>query len=267
MASSVFYQEKRGLIIGINKYPRDSDSLQYCINDATDFNNTLQQIGFETSFGLDCNFEELKMKIDNFVETIKDNDLVLFYFAGHGKQSGDENYLLPSDYHYNYLGHENDYIANHAINVKYITDKIDRKKCRITIYLFDCCRLKTKMRTRAMNANQGLGPIAIKLQTLVVFACAPNEYVLDETWNNRNGSLMENLLKHITTLDKDIEEIMKKVTFAVNQQTGGIQLPYRTSSLASEVYLVTKNDQGKDIFFFVKFESRFFQYRNRSKCD
>jgi uncharacterized caspase-like protein len=257
MASSVVYQRKRALIIGINKYLRNP--LQYCINDATDFNNTLQQIGFKTSFGLDCTLNELKMKIDKFVETIQDHDLVLFYFAGHGKQSGDENYLLPSDYDYDYFGHENDYIVNHAINVKYITDKIDRKKCRITIYLFDCCRLKTK-RTRAIDANQGLGPIAIKLQTLVVFACAPNEAVLDETWNNRNGSLTENLLKYITKPDKDIEEIMKKVTFAVNQQTGGIQLPYRISSLAGDVYLVTTNDQGRARYFsFLKFESRFFQ--------
>jgi hypothetical protein len=183
------------------------------------------------------------MKIDEFVKTIQDGDLVLFYFAGHGQQSGDENYLLPSDYHYNHFGHESDYIVSHAINVKYIIDEIDSKKGRITIYLFDCCRLKTKMRTRGTDANQGLGPIPIKLQTLVVFACAPNEAVLDETWNNRNGSLMENLLKHITTPDKDIEEIMKKVTVAVNRQTGGIQLPYRTSSLIDDVCLVTKNGE------------------------
>jgi uncharacterized caspase-like protein len=250
MASSVVaYRRKRGLIIGINKYLRNSDSLQYCINDATDLNTTLQHIGFETSLELDCNYNELKNKIDEFAKKIERDDLVLFYFAGHGKQNEDENYLLPSDYDYDYLGDEHDYIVNHAINVKYIMKKIDSRKCRITIYLFDCCRLKTKTRTRAMPPeNQGLAPIAAKLQTLVVFACAPGEATLDETWNNRNGSFIENLLNNITTPDKDIEEIMKKVAGAVNQQTSGVQLLYRTSSLLGEVYLVTKNNRGKDTF-------------------
>jgi hypothetical protein len=250
MASSVVdYRRKLGLIIGINKYLCNSDSLQYCINDATDLNTTLQRIGFETSLELDCNYNELENKIDEFAKKIERDDLVLFYFAGHGKQNEEENYLLPSDYDYDYRGDEHDYIVNHAINVKYIMKKIDSKKCRITIYLFDCCRLKTKMRYRAMLENQGLGPIAAKRQTLVVFACAPGEATLDETWNNRNGSFIENLLKNITTPDKDIEEIMKKVAGDVNQQTAGVQLPYRTSSLVGEVYLVTKNNPGKDVFF------------------
>jgi uncharacterized caspase-like protein len=249
MASSVVtYRRKRGLIIGINKYLRNSDSLQYCISDATDLNTTLQRIGFETSLELDCNYNELENKIDEFANKIECDDLVLFYFAGHGKQNEDENYLLPSDYDYDYRGDEHDYIVNHAINVKYIMKKIDSKKCRITIYLFDCCRLKTKMRHRAMPENQGLAPISAKLQTLVVFACAPGEVTLDETWNNRNGSFIENLIKNITTPDKDIEEIMKKVAGDVNQQTSGVQLPYRTSSLVGEVYLVTKNNRGKDVF-------------------
>jgi hypothetical protein len=249
MASSVVaYQRKRGLIIGINKYSRDSDSLQYCINDATDLNTTLQRIGFKTSLQLDCNYNKLKNQIDEFATTIERDDLVLFYFAGHGQQNEDENYLLPSDYDYDHLGDEHNYIVDHAINVKYIMKKIDSKKCRITIYLFDCCRLKTVRRHRSMRENLGLAPIAAKLQTLVVFACAPGEATLDETWNNRNGSFIENLLKNITTPDKDIEEIMKKVAGDVNQQTAGIQLPYRTSSLVGEVYLVTKNNRGKDVF-------------------
>jgi hypothetical protein len=99
-------------------------------------------------------------------------------------------------------------MKNKTINVKYVINEIDNKKYRFKIYLFDCCRSKIKEeKKRAMDANHSLTPIAAKLQTLIVFACASDESVLDETLNERNGSSIENLLKHITTCDKNIEEI------------------------------------------------------------
>jgi uncharacterized caspase-like protein len=240
MSASVTYQRKRALIIGINEYPRDS--LQYCINDATDLKEALQRIKFDVTAGINCNRNEFYHIVDTFVGTIKRNDLVLFYFAGHGKQMGDQNYLLPSDYNYDYRGHERDYIANHAINVQYITQKIDHIKCRVTIYIFDCCRKLIK--TRATNATQGLLPMNAPSQTLIVFACAPGKAVQDETQNNRNGSFIQNLLKYIIIPNKDVEEIMRNVAGDVNLQTGGFQLPYRTSSLTEKVCLVASSDQG-----------------------
>ncbi|CAF1327024.1 unnamed protein product [Adineta steineri] len=242
MASSVSYKRKIGLVIGINKYPRDV--LQYCINDANDLANTLQRIGFQISLGLDCNLSEFLKKIDTFIKTIERDDLVLFYFAGHGKQNEDENYLLPSDYNYDYSGHERDYIVNNAINVKYIMNKIEDKKSRITIYLFDCCRFK--IRTRDPDNKQGLSSINAPAQTLVVFACAPGKAVLDETQNNKNGSFIENLLKHISTSNEHIEEVMRNVADDVHRQTEGFQLPHRTSSLTGKVYLVTYNNQASE---------------------
>lgn len=252
MASPVIYRRKLGFIIGIDEYVQDKDKLKYCINDASDLNVALQKIGFETILGLNWNYQQFLERFNQFVENIKHDDLVLFYFAGHGKQSEEENFLLPSDYDYDYLRHEDDYIVDHAINAKYIIKKIDAKKCRVTIYLFDCCRLKTKQRTRAMP-NQGLATIVPKLQTLIVFACAPGEVTLDETWNGRNGSFIENLLKHVTASDKDIEDVMRKVARDVHHQTRGVQQPFRTASLIGEVYLITQNSPSNKIYFLLKF--------------
>ncbi|CAF1078408.1 unnamed protein product [Didymodactylos carnosus] len=243
MGSPILYGQKRALVIGINNYPRES--LNYCINDANDLGTTLESIGFCVLPALDCNFSNLYHMIDTFADTILRDDLVLFYFAGHGKQSSDENYLLPSDYNFDNRGSERDYIVNNAINVKYIMEKIDRKKYRVAIYLFDCCR--NRIRTRAINTSQGLLPMIGSSQTLIVFACAPGSAVQDETRNNRNGSFMENLLKHITKPNKHIEKIMKDVADDVNLQTGGFQLPHRSSSISGKVFLVLNNDQGQDV--------------------
>jgi uncharacterized caspase-like protein len=240
MTSSVIYRNKRALIIGINSYA--VDPLLYCINDATDLKTTLRDINFDVSLALNCKLVEFYDTVDTFAKTIQRDDLALFYFAGHGKQMEDHNYLIPSDYCYDYRGLERDYISQHALNVKYIMKKIDDRKCRVTIYLFDCCRNFVKL--RAMNANQGLLSMNAPSQTLIVYACAPGNAVQDETRNNRNGSFIENLLKYIATPNKDIEEIMKDVARSVHLQTIGFQLPYRTSSLTESVYLFTNRSQG-----------------------
>ncbi|UJR14329.1 hypothetical protein I4U23_001325 [Adineta vaga] len=105
---------KRALIIGINKYLCYSS--KYCVNDANDLSMTLQRIGFETHIAFDCNLREFGDHINQFLQLIQPNDVVLFYFAGHGKYNRYEYYLLPSDYIYNLRTDQYDYIIRNAIN-------------------------------------------------------------------------------------------------------------------------------------------------------
>ncbi|CAF3498457.1 unnamed protein product [Rotaria sp. Silwood1] len=210
MASSVVYRRNRALLIGVNKYRRDP--LQYCVNDAEDLSTNLRFIDFDITLELNCAVNQFYKIIDRFVDTIQHDDLVLFYFAGHGKQSEDENYLLPLDYDYNFRSHERDYITKHAINVQYIMKKIDDKMCCVTIYIFDCCR--DLIKTRAKHMKQGLSPMHTPPKIF-----------------DRNGIFIENLLKYIAKSNHDIEDIMRNVACDVNSQRGGFQLPYRISSL------------------------------------
>ncbi|CAF1275217.1 unnamed protein product [Rotaria sordida] len=225
MTSSVVYRQKHALIIGINNYLLNP--LEYCINDAEDLEKILQRIDFHVLLGIDCNLYKFYSIIDIFTNRIQQDDLILFYFAGHGKQMKDDDYLLPVDYYllpvdyyYDYRGNEQDYIIKHAINVKHM------------------------IRTRSLNSNHNLLFMNGSSQTLIVFACAPGNAVQDETRNNRNGSFMENLLKHITIPNKDIEEIMKQVADDVNKQTDGFQLLHRISSWLGKVFLVQNKNQG-----------------------
>jgi uncharacterized caspase-like protein len=183
MASNITYQRKRALVVGINKYPRNP--LNYCLNDAKDFSKVLQRIGFEVSLGINCNRSEFLDITESFVGSIQRTDLTLFYFAGHGKQNQDNNYLLLSDYDYDYSTTEDNYIVKHGINAQYIMKQIDDRQCRITIYLFDCCRNNVK--TRAMGVNQGLLPMYGPSETFIGYSCGPGKAALDETKNGRNG--------------------------------------------------------------------------------
>src|SRR5579871_4618633 len=86
---------KRALIIGNQSYTKQP--LTNSVNDANDLDKALRTIGFDIELGIDCTLDEMTGLIDTFTDQIKDQDLVLFYFAGHGVQFQGENYLLPVD--------------------------------------------------------------------------------------------------------------------------------------------------------------------------
>ncbi|CAF4592294.1 unnamed protein product, partial [Rotaria sp. Silwood2] len=240
MALAVPYLRKRALIIGINSYSKDP--LKCCINDAEDLKTTLEHVEFTASLGRDCNRDEFYGMVNTFVSGIERTDLTLFYFAGHGKQNNNENYLLPSDYDYDYRGSERDYIAEHAINAQYIMKKIDDKRCRITVLIFDCCR--KPVRDRGPNL-QGLSAMHASSHTFIAFSCAPGKTALDETTNGRNSIFTGSLLNHISTPHAHIEDIFLNVASEVQLQSGGFQRPFRSTDLAEKVYLVTNNVSGR----------------------
>ncbi|CAF3468697.1 unnamed protein product, partial [Rotaria socialis] len=240
MTSSPVYQCKRALIIGINTY--QNNSLNYCINDAKDLMTTLNRIGFkEVLLGVDCKRTKFLQMVETFAGRIKPTDLTLFYFSGHGKQYENENYLLPSDYDYDYSTRESIYLLDNAVSVQYIMKKIYHRYCPVTIFIFDCCR--TNVRTKGGSDQQGLSPMHASPETLIAYACAPGAVAVDETRNGRNGYFAEHLLKHIATPNNDIEDILKIVAREVKLQTSGFQVPFRTSSLTEKVCLVTSNVQ------------------------
>ncbi|CAF4139831.1 unnamed protein product [Rotaria sp. Silwood2] len=232
--SSNVYERKRALVIGIDNYTRNP--LKYCINDANDLKATLEHMTFEVTAGFDCNQDEFRKTVETFANGIQRTDLTLFYFAGHGKQLDNNNYLLPLEY--NYRGkRECEYIANHSIDVKFVMDEIEKKNGCITVFIFDCCR--NYVSTRNIDMQLGLSPMNAPPETLIVFSCAPGRATLDETRNEKNGIFMGNLLKRIATLNTHIEDIFMNVAHDVKLQTGGFQQPYRTSSLTEKLYFVS----------------------------
>jgi hypothetical protein len=243
MASSTHRQQKLALIIGINKYP-DPDQLHYCINDAMDIAAKLESIKFRVTLGIDYDKNKFNDLINDFAENITQGDLILFYFAGHGKQFEDKNYLLPADYSFDHSCGEREYIEKNSINAQYILHKIARQKPHVTICILDCCRSYVKM--RGTNSQQGLAAIKGPPESLIVFSCGFDQGAIDDTLNARNGIFTEHLLKYITAPDRDIETVLR-IT-ARDIKTKGFMLPSRVSCLTQEVYLVTQNFEGNNIF-------------------
>lgn len=106
-ANDMRYSKKIGIVVGINEYQDDRiPDLDLAVSDA----DTVQQLlkafyGFEKVYVLfneNANFKNLQAFISDTLKKAGSNDLVVFYFAGHGNQvtnieGTDEGYLLPCD--------------------------------------------------------------------------------------------------------------------------------------------------------------------------
>ncbi|CAF3709296.1 unnamed protein product [Rotaria sp. Silwood1] len=89
-------QRKLALVIGIGEY-ENFDQLSNPENDANDMSHALKSIGFTVTMELHLKRVEMKHALVKFEDSIQPGDMVLFYFAGHGTQWEDQNYLLPKD--------------------------------------------------------------------------------------------------------------------------------------------------------------------------
>ena len=76
-------RRKIALVVGIGDYRR-MEKLKNAVNDAESMATTLAEIGFNVTTAVNLERKEFRQKFERFRDTIQRDDLVLFYFAGHG---------------------------------------------------------------------------------------------------------------------------------------------------------------------------------------
>ena len=88
-------ESRVALVIGNNNYTTFS-KLSSPINDATDVAKALEKLDFNVISLFDGNRDQMFKKINSFRDLIKNCDVALFYYSGHGVQSTNgDNYLIP----------------------------------------------------------------------------------------------------------------------------------------------------------------------------
>ncbi len=98
-AVSMFAQngERRiALVIGNSAYPGGS-ALKNPVNDANLMARTLQGLGFTVIKRVNTSKAQLEKAIYEYSRSLKNYDVALFYYAGHGIQVDGKNFLVPID--------------------------------------------------------------------------------------------------------------------------------------------------------------------------
>lgn len=234
---------RKALIIGNNSYTRNP--LKNCVNDANDLDDKLRTLDFQVKKGINCTREKLVLLIKEFRNSIQQQDLVLFYFAGHGVQYNGQNFLLPVDAEDQI--EEDEDIETTSINAQITLDRVAVKTSYITILILDCCRiykLPSDGKYRGGEAGiAGLHDMKPPWGSLIQFASGPGSIALDVSSGNNNGLYTKHLLKHIDTPNVDLESILKIVNGGVFLESHRKQIPqYVSTIMIPEPIYLNKQD-------------------------
>jgi hypothetical protein len=218
------------LIIGNGDY-ESANKLPNAIHDAEDIEDRLKRFGFLTQLVTDATNQEMDRALKSFQKLLKKAEVALFFFAGHGIQVTDENFLVAVD-----SDLEDEITARHSsLSLNRVIETLEQGEASTNVVLLDACRDNPFRSAWARSsAKRGLAPVYVPRGTLLAYATSPGQYASDG--KGRNGEYTAALLQHIDAVDCSIEIMLKRVRNTLNGATGGKQITWEHTSLAGEFY-------------------------------
>ncbi|MEO8386299.1 MAG: caspase family protein [Betaproteobacteria bacterium] len=216
------------LVIGNAAYK--DDKLLNPVNDALDMAALLKQSGFEVIHRENASLREMHLALREFGDRLGRETLGLLFFAGHGVQVRGRNYLLGVDAD---IGRE-DEVAFNALDLQAVLEKMDTARNHTNLIILDACR-NNPFASRFKLTNNGLAQIDAPPGTVVAFSTAPGSVAADGT--GRNGLYTQHLLAQLGKPGVRIEDAFKQVRVAVRKDSNGLQTPWESTSLESELIL------------------------------
>ena len=228
--------DRVALVIGNSAY-RHTPALANPRNDAADVAGSLRKLGFDVVSGLDLDRLGMENAIRNFAAKSRGAKVIAFFYAGHGLQVDNVNYLVPVDAK---IGSTAD-LNFAAVSLDYVLRQMDAEQ-RINLVFLDACRdnpltqsMDRKLATRSAAVGAGLASIKGSIDTMIAFATQPDNVALDG--DGRNSPFTAALLKHLQTPGLEISSVLKRVRTDVVALTKEKQIPWDHSSLRSDVVL------------------------------
>jgi WD40 repeat protein len=222
-------QKRIALLIGNGTYL--NSSLANPENDAREFKNALLQFGFEVLEFENLNQSQMKKAIDEFGQKLKNYDVGLFYYAGHGIQSKGYNYLIPVDAS---LSSELQ-VEYDCVQADRVLGVMEASGTKVNILILDACRNNPFERswTRAVS-GKGLAYMNAPSGTLIAYATAPGSTASDGS--GKNGLYTSAILESIKIPNITILQMFQNVRSIVSQKSNKLQIPWESTSLTGDFY-------------------------------
>jgi len=220
-------ERRIALVIGNSKYK--NSPLKNPENDAKSIAIKLREFDFEVIEIVNQNRIEIYKAIKRFGEKLKQSDVGLFYYAGHGMQVNGENYLIPI----NSPIESEDEVPYNAINAKEILAKMESARSSVNIVILDACR-NNPFPSSFRSNSRGLARIDAPVGTLIVYSTAPGQVAADG--DGENGLFTNHLLKQMSKANTDIRDVIMATRADVIEATSGNQVPWESSSLVNKFY-------------------------------
>ena len=242
-SGAAFAERRVALVVGNAQYA-NTNALRNPDNDADDIGAMLRQLGFEVIVGKDLDQQSFARQIDEFSRVLDGADVGLFFYAGHGVQLNDKNYLVSTN-----AKLESEFLVpTETIELDAII-RLMESRAAVNLVFLDACRnnpLAENLRRsliagrRAVSLGRGLAKVeATGHDTLIAFSAAPGQEASDG--DTRNSPFAASLLKHAPRPGLEVSVMLKLVAADVRQATRNAQRPQQLSDMTQAFYF-TKED-------------------------
>ena len=227
--------EKRvALVIGNGSYTHIAH-LPNVANDAAAMTALFKAAGFDAvDVRQNLGVSELRHALREFASRTTDADTAVIFYAGHGIEVGQVNYLVPVDAR---LIADID-VEDEAVPLDRVLQVMEPAK-HLRLVILDACRenpfAKSMKRTVAgRSVGRGLGRIDPSTgDALIAFATKPN--AIAEDGKGPNSPFTAALVKHLLTPGLDLRIALGRVRDEVRANTVSSQEPYVTGSLGGSI--------------------------------
>jgi len=223
--------KRLALVIGNAKY-LSGGSLKNPVNDAKLMSQTLKDLGFEVKLLTNAGLKEMQKSAIDFTTKVKNYDVALFYYAGHGVQVNGVNFLVPVD-----AKMENELSAKYeAFDISDINYAFSQNIENLNIMILDACR-DNPFRSWMRGSNNGfVAPGNQAAGTIIAFATREGETASDGTGDN--GLFTEKLVQQLK-IPQNITEVFQNTRVDVLDASNNIQCPSLESvKLFPELYFL-----------------------------
>ncbi len=233
-------EERIALIIGNAAY-RKIDPLDNAVNDARLLAQTIQKAGFKVTLHENLGRDGLVNALHEFSTRLGEKTIAVVYYAGHGLQLRDRNYLIPVDAEIR----SEDEIPITGVDISFILGRMSHARSRINIVVLDACR-NNPFAGRTGPAARGLAQMDAPVGTLLAFATAPGKLAADND-GGAHSLYATHLAKNLLTPGLPVELMFKRVRASVVRDSKQTQVPWESSSLQGEFAFVPGVAQASEI--------------------
>ena len=205
----VTYANRKALVIGNDLYTH-VPKLNNAGADADAMAKSLEAVGYKVFKHLNLNEKKFKQAVRDFRQNLTGGDEVLFFYAGHGVQLGNANYLLPIDVQ----GDQEDQVKDDAILLQKVLDDLEEKKTKFALAVIDACRDNPfKSKGRAIG-GRGLAPTSAATGQMIMFSAGSGQQALDRLGDNdkdKNGLFTRIFIKEMTKPGLSVDRVLRNV--------------------------------------------------------
>ncbi len=200
---------RKALVIGNDLYT-EVPRLNNAGADADAMARSLEAVGYKVSKHLNLDEKGFKRAIRDFKQLVNGGDEVLVFFAGHGVQLGNANYLLPVDI----KGDNEEQVKDEAIMLQRILDDLEDKKTKFALAVIDACRDNPfKGKGRALG-GRGLAPTTAATGQMIMFSAGSGQQALDrlsEKDPEKNGLFTRIFVKEMQKPGISVDRVLRNV--------------------------------------------------------